>query len=112
MSNIAQSRFAIQRSFYQLSPKDGKEPLRSIVITEAVSLPICHQCGKALFTIMEDDERQAALIRLWLECTDNSRTGDHLVVFHGWLQRNRPDLLPFDDAYQNLKSDLRLNIRK
>jgi len=53
---------------------------------------------------MKQEKRQAALIRLWLEST---RTLDHLMVFQGWLERNRPDLLPVDDVYQTLKSDLR-----
>ena len=53
---------------------------------------------------MKEEKRQAALIRLWLEST---RTVDHLIVFQGWLERNRPDLLPVDDVYQTLKSDLR-----
>jgi hypothetical protein len=40
---------------------------------------------------MKEEKRQAALIRLWLEST---RTLDHLMVFQGWLERNRPDLCP------------------
>jgi hypothetical protein len=53
---------------------------------------------------MKEEKRQAALIRLWLEST---RTLDHLIVFQGWLERNRPDLLHVDDVYQTLKSGLR-----
>ena len=53
---------------------------------------------------MRQEERQAALIRFWLEST---RMLDHLMVFQGWLERNRPDLLPLDNVYQTLKSDLR-----
>ena len=53
---------------------------------------------------MRQEKRQAALIRLWLEST---RMLDHLMAFQGWLERNRPDLLPVDDVYQTLKSDLR-----
>lgn len=54
---------------------------------------------------MKEEKRQAALIRLWLEGTDG--TLDHLVAFQGWLERNRPDLLPVNDVYQTLKPDLR-----
>jgi hypothetical protein len=53
---------------------------------------------------MRREKRQAALIRLWLEST---RMLDHLMAFQGWLERNRPDLLPVDDVYQTVKSDLR-----
>ena len=53
---------------------------------------------------MRQEKRQAALIRLWLE---RIRMLNHLMVFQGWLERNRPDLLPIDDVYQTLKSDLR-----
>ncbi len=62
---------------------------------------------------MKDDERQTALVRLWLDRSVDKRTEDHLMVFHGWLQRNRPELLSkrhFGDSYQNLKSDLRSHI--
>jgi len=59
---------------------------------------------------MKDDEPQTALVRLWLDRSEDKCTEVHLMVFHGWLQRNRPELLSkrhFGDSYQNLKSDLR-----
>lgn len=58
---------------------------------------------------MKDDERQAAMVRLWLEYSDHEGKQHHLMVFYGWLQRNRPDLLSwrhFGHSYQSLKSQL------
>ena len=62
---------------------------------------------------MKDDECQIALVRLWLDRSEDKRTEDRLMGFQGWLQRNRPELLSkrhFGDSYQNLKSDLRSHI--
>jgi hypothetical protein len=38
------------------------------------------------------------------------RTGDGVLMFYGWLEQNRAELLPsrkHGDSYQSLKSDLR-----
>jgi len=59
--------------------------------------------------IMRDDKRQAAMVRLWLEHSEHEGKQRHLMVFYGWLQCNRPDLLTrgrFGNSYQNLKAEL------
>ena len=54
---------------------------------------------------------------VWLKCvsylwhgTDPAkRTATTVLIFYGWLERHRPELLPegkHDDPFQYLKSDL------
>jgi hypothetical protein len=64
----------------------------------------------ATFPTMKESERQAAVVRLWLELPNAGREGDMaLLRFHVWLLANRPELLSKapGHSYQHLKTDLR-----
>jgi len=59
---------------------------------------------------MKENEREAVLIRLWLDRSEEERKGKFAVMkFHSWLLVHRPELLRKGpgDSYQYLKSDLR-----
>jgi hypothetical protein len=59
---------------------------------------------------MKETEREAALIGLWLDRSEEERKGKFAVMkFHSWLLVRRPELLSkgSGDSYQHLKSDLR-----
>ena len=61
-------------------------------------------------TETEEAERKAALIRLWLDRSEEERKGKFAVMkFHSWLLVHRAELLSkeSEDSYQHLKSDLR-----
>jgi len=50
------------------------------------------------------------IIQEWLKRPVGKRTENDILQFHGFLQKNRPDLLSFrasGDKYQTLKSILR-----
>ena len=57
----------------------------------------------------KESERRGRLINLWLLRPSGKRTENDLVSFYGLLERLHPNLLKRagEDAYQNLKSDLR-----
>jgi hypothetical protein len=61
---------------------------------------------------MKDAERRALLLPLWLQRPPDKRTGNDLLIFHAWLEQNRPELLARGrgDPYQYLKVDLRGHI--
>jgi hypothetical protein len=58
---------------------------------------------------MKDAERRRELRILWLQKPEDKRTGNDVLIFYGWLEENRPELLKarrYGDPYQSLKSDL------
>ncbi len=42
---------------------------------------------------MKDAERRAALRQLWLQRPEHKRKGNDVLVFSGWLEQHRPELL-------------------
>jgi hypothetical protein len=58
---------------------------------------------------MNDKERQARVRELWLERPAEQRTGNGVMAFYGYLEKNHPELLKrsHGDPYQQLKTDLR-----
>ena len=63
---------------------------------------------------MRDNERLRQLVPLWLERPENKRMEKDLIVFYGWLEQNRPELLKrrYGDPYQQLKVDVGKLIRE
>ena len=61
---------------------------------------------------MEDAERQARLLSLWLKRPPDKRTGNDLLMFYGELETTHSELLKRGqgDPYQQLKVDLRGHI--
>ena len=58
---------------------------------------------------MKKEARIAEVRTLWLDRVTEKRDGTAVLIFHGWLVDNRPDLLAaerYGDPYQTLKSDL------
>jgi hypothetical protein len=59
---------------------------------------------------LRDPERRAAVIRLWHErYMLRERTEPRVLAFYGWLEQNRPELLPLgegDSPYQQLQAEL------
>jgi hypothetical protein len=56
-----------------------------------------------------ESERIRMVRELWQErYPEGERTGHHVLLFNGWLEQNRPELLNrrHGDSYQQLKSDL------
>jgi hypothetical protein len=53
-------------------------------------------------------EKRAKLRELWLDRQpENKRSGNDVLIFYGWLEKNWPELLTKgDDPYEQLKSDL------
>jgi hypothetical protein len=46
---------------------------------------------------------------MWLARPDDKRTGNDVLIFHGWLEQHAAELLKRKsgrDSYQQLKSDL------
>ena len=59
---------------------------------------------------LKDDERRRRVVDLFLQRQPpEKRTENDVLVFHGWCQESRPELLKrsHGDSYQQLKSDLR-----
>ncbi|MBI4479080.1 MAG: hypothetical protein HY651_03555 [Acidobacteria bacterium] len=65
---------------------------------------------------MKKEDRDIALIELWLQRPLEKRTGNDVLIFYGWLETNRPDLVPVTrggkDPYQALKSVLAKHVRE
>ncbi len=63
---------------------------------------------------MNKKDRNSAIIKLWLQRPPKERTRNHVLSFYGWLQQNRPELVPVTrggkDPYQSLQSILTPNI--
>ena len=63
---------------------------------------------------MKKQDRDPAIINLWLQRPPGERTRNHVLSFYGWLQQNRPGLVPFrrrgGDPYQALQSILTRHI--
>ena len=63
-----------------------------------------------------DSERRAAVIQLWHErYLLRERTEPRVLAFYGWLEQNRPELLPpgeGDSPYQQLQAELARYITK
>jgi hypothetical protein len=58
---------------------------------------------------MKKADRVAEVRRIWADRPVEKRNGNAVLIFHGWLVENRPDLLAperYGDPYQTLKSDL------
>lgn len=54
-------------------------------------------------------EKRAKLRELWLDRQpENKRSGNDVLIFYGWLEKNWPELLTKGegDPYQHLKADL------
>jgi hypothetical protein len=43
---------------------------------------------------MNKQEHNPAIIKLWLQRPAKDRTGNHVLIFYGWLEQNRPELVP------------------
>jgi hypothetical protein len=58
---------------------------------------------------MEDKERQAQILSLWLKRPPDKRTVDDVLMFYGELVKTHPELVKpgHGDPYQQLKIDLR-----
>jgi len=59
---------------------------------------------------MQKDQRNRDLRELWRERPANERTMNDVLKFCGWLEQNRPELMPpsrYGDPYQQLKSILK-----
>ena len=58
-------------------------------------------------------ERIRELTKLWLQRPAAERTGNDVLVFYGWLQTNRPDLLKRGpgDPYQHLQAELARHVK-
>jgi hypothetical protein len=55
---------------------------------------------------MTDVARRQQLRRLWVDTyPEEKRTAHQLVLFHGWLEKNWPELLA-KRSLEDLKSDL------
>jgi hypothetical protein len=58
---------------------------------------------------MQLNEKRKKLRELWLDRRpETKRTGNDVLIFYGWLEKNCPELLTRGqgDPYQHLKSDL------
>jgi len=60
-----------------------------------------------------DVERVRELTKLWLQRPVNERTSNDVLVFYGWLETNRPDLLKRStgDPYQHLQAELARHVK-
>jgi hypothetical protein len=58
---------------------------------------------------MKNEERISRVCQLWLQRPESKRSGNDVLMFHGELTREHPELLNdrHGDSYQQLKSDLR-----
>jgi hypothetical protein len=58
---------------------------------------------------MKNEERISRVRQLWLQRPENNRSGNDVLMFHGELTRDHPELLNgrHGDSYQQLKVDLR-----
>lgn len=57
----------------------------------------------------EERARLIARIDLWIGRSTDQRTGNHVLVFYGWLQQHHPELVPREgqgDPYQHLQAEL------
>jgi hypothetical protein len=65
---------------------------------------------------MNKNMRESTIINLWLQRPPEERKRNHVVNFYGWLEQNRPDLLPVarkgKDPYQKLQAILTNHVRK
>jgi hypothetical protein len=57
---------------------------------------------------MAGSQRRSIVRQLWLQRPDKERAATDVMIFYGWLEEHRPELLRrgHGDAYQHLKSDL------
>jgi hypothetical protein len=57
---------------------------------------------------MNDIDRRARLLALWMERPEDERTDTGIVNFYQWMEEHHPDLLRrgSGDPYQYLKADL------
>jgi hypothetical protein len=65
--------------------------------------------GAAIKRKNDPEAVRVAQVRQLFMAGSYSRTGNGVFVFFGWLDTNRPELLPsrkHGDPYQSLKSDL------
>ena len=56
-----------------------------------------------------DADRRREIRTLWLARPEDKRGGNDVLVFHGWLEQQCPDLLQRTgggDSFQQLRSDL------
>jgi len=64
--------------------------------------------------MVKRSELEPLIVQEWLRRPDGQRTMKDVLAFHGYLTRERPDLLNFrssGDKYQVLKSILKDHIR-
>ena len=63
---------------------------------------------------MKNEERISRQRQLWPQRAENKRSESDVLMFHGALTRENPELLNgrHGDSYQHLKSDLRGFVRE
>jgi len=63
---------------------------------------------------MKNEERISRIRQLWVQRAEDKRSESDVLMVHGELTREHPELLNggHGDSYQHLKSDLRRLVRE